>query len=404
MKRKYLILCIILFLFTSCFAKSKKTGTSVAPHLSNFEPINENKSIITYILNKNVEQNGNMIKKGTLVYQNKNDSFFSYDESFHIFCNVKELNNIYDFNSDDLDIVNEKYEIPSFLYKTKWINKYYFDYVYNQNDDFIAKYEPYIKNLTEIDYKSEVEENWAMTYFNLIGFSFYKNGFITSSRFQNDGIKALFYIKSDIHNVITLSILKIAETNRKICEDYYPLWEKDVPYDLIFVHDGDFLNIYFDSIKDSNLLYELAKVDKKSSEEIEKFCQRNNLFKTPIEYDLSKITWPHHADGSCDYDGSKTTVSPQTANSTSSTNVVKNKTMAVSENLKLRSGEATSTQVLTVMSAGTKVKILELGKAETIDGISSNWVKVEVQTAAKDREGKPIKSGTVGWCYGGFLE
>ena len=79
------------------------------------------------------------------------------------------------------------------------------------------------------------------------------------------------------------------------------------------------------------------------------------------------------------------------------TNVSKNKTMLVNENLKLRSGEASSTQVLVVMQAGTKVKILELGKAETIDGISSNWVKVEVQKGAKDREGKPIKSGTVGW-------
>ena len=80
------------------------------------------------------------------------------------------------------------------------------------------------------------------------------------------------------------------------------------------------------------------------------------------------------------------------------------KTMTVRENLKLRSGEDTSTQVLAVMSAGAKVRILELGKAETIDGIPSNWVKVEVQQGAKDRDGKPIKGGTVGWCFGGFLE
>ena len=78
--------------------------------------------------------------------------------------------------------------------------------------------------------------------------------------------------------------------------------------------------------------------------------------------------------------------------------------MTVRENLKLRSGEDTSTQVLAVMSAGAKVRILELGKAETIDGIPSNWVKVEVQQGAKDRDGKPIKKGTVGWCFGGFLE
>ena len=86
------------------------------------------------------------------------------------------------------------------------------------------------------------------------------------------------------------------------------------------------------------------------------------------------------------------------------TNVSKNKTMLVNENLKLRSSEASSPQVLVVMQAGTKVKILELGKAETIDGISSNWVKIEVQAGAKDRDGKPIKAGTIGWCYGGYLK
>lgn len=157
MKRKYLIILIVLFLISSCFAKSKKIEYTSDTHSENLETINENKSIITFILNKDVKQNGNLIKKGTLAYQNKNDSFFADAESFHIFCNVKELNNIYDFNSDDLDIVNEKYEIPSFLYKTKWINKYYFDYVYNQNDDFIAKYEPYIKSLDEIDNRSEIK-------------------------------------------------------------------------------------------------------------------------------------------------------------------------------------------------------------------------------------------------------
>ena len=80
-----------------------------------------------------------------------------------------------------------------------------------------------------------------------------------------------------------------------------------------------------------------------------------------------------------------------------------NKTMFITENLKLRSGEATSTQVLTVMQAGTKVKILELGKTETIDGIKSNWVKVEI-ISGNDRDGNKLKVGMTGWCYGGYLE
>ena len=76
--------------------------------------------------------------------------------------------------------------------------------------------------------------------------------------------------------------------------------------------------------------------------------------------------------------------------------------MTVRENLKLRSGEDTSTQVLAVMSAGAKVRILELGKAETIDGIPSNWVKVEI-ISGNDGNGNKLKSGMTGWCYGGYL-
>ena len=85
-------------------------------------------------------------------------------------------------------------------------------------------------------------------------------------------------------------------------------------------------------------------------------------------------------------------------------NVAPNKTMTVKENLKLRSGEATTTSVLAVMSAGTRVKILRLGKQATIDGITSNWVQVEVQAGAKDRDGKAIAAGTTGWCFGGYLK
>ena len=167
---------------------------------------------------------------------------------------------------------------------------------------------------------------------------------------------------------------------------------KEIEYNLI--QDGDYLYFYSDT---NQLIFTLLLIDKSVAEQYEILIKTNKC-------DLSKVTWPRHADGSCDYDRSKTTETTQTEKIKSSTNVVTNKTMTVSENLKLRSGEATSTQVLAVMQAGTKVKILELGKAETIDGINSNWVKVEVQTGAKDRDGKPIKAGTVGWCYGGYLK
>lgn len=163
--------------------------------------------------------------------------------------------------------------------------------------------------------------------------------------------------------------------------------QKEIVYKLII--DGDYINFY----SDNNLLFSLVLVDKSIVDQYENLFHKGKA-------DLSRVIWPRHADGTCDYDNSSIT---KTVVSRPSTNVAPNKIMSVSENLKLRSGEATSTTVLIVMQAGTKVKILELGKSETIDGINSNWVKVEV-LSGKDRDGKEIKKKTTGWCYGGYLK
>ena len=88
----------------------------------------------------------------------------------------------------------------------------------------------------------------------------------------------------------------------------------------------------------------------------------------------------------------------------SKTNVSINKKMICNDNLRLRAEEATSSSIITTMAKGTNVKILKLGKAEVIDGINSNWVQVEILKGGLDKDGNPIKTGTVGWCYGGYLE
>ncbi|MBP5403183.1 MAG: SH3 domain-containing protein [Treponema sp.] len=147
------------------------------------------------------------------------------------------------------------------------------------------------------------------------------------------------------------------------------------------------MNMYIDEISEKNLFQTLIRTTSEACVQIENWIKGESD-------DLSKVIKPKHGNSSTQVEVGKMNVS----------NVSINKTMTVKENLKLRSGEATTTQVLTVMAAGTKVKILETGKKETIDGITSNWVKVEVQSNAKGRDGKLIKAGTVGWCYGGYLE
>lgn len=210
---------------------------------------------------------------------------------------------------------------------------------------------------------------------------------------------------------------------------HYTFMKEDGCKKLNFIFDGDYLNVYIEG--NITPIYSFFKIKKSDYEQLEKFIFIPREYFLPSGYlydnaalekfnsenavDVKSFIWPRHADGSCDYEDNKKTTSTSQSSSTpkldttiqstssSETNVAVKKTMTVSENLKLRSGEATITQVLTVMSAGTKVKILELGKEETIDGINSNWVKVEV-ISGRDRDGKDIKKKTTGWCYGGYLE
>ncbi len=256
---------------------------------------------------------------------------------------------------------------------------------YQINKELIEAYESHRGIYDELEWYDGVQfnEHFINNLFIIIG----------------DGIKYDFYyfIKKILKTAEGFIIsCELADTN--IQESSFQdnqleklMEKKEVEYKLVL--DGDYLCFYSDI---NQLVFTLILIDKSVAEQYEELIRTNKC-------DLSKVTWPRHADGTCDYDESKTTTT-QTSKEVSSSNVVKNKTMLVTENLKLRSGEATSTDVLAVMQAGTKVKILELGKSETIDGINSNWVKVEVQTGAKAHDGKPIKAGTVGWCYGVYLK
>ena len=73
------------------------------------------------------------------------------------------------------------------------------------------------------------------------------------------------------------------------------------------------------------------------------------------------------------------------------------------ENLRLRETGSISGKAITTMQADTYVRILSLGKEETIDGITDNWVQVETLFGAIDTEEKLIQ-GEVGWCFGGYLK
>ena len=303
------------------------------------------------------------------------------------------------FDENDIAYVNKKDYIL--------VPSYYCDILKKQNRTLLSDvYEKHIQKISKYDdytinswYEPFYVNNYLKITNSIIAIG-YGNGSspnviydlnIISITRTSDGYEVIVANGKSINEFISDGSISLIEG---WLTEKLPKYTDYRPYKLIIKQDGDYVFVYLNDI--TNLVQTFVKINNSTQSIIDSLIKTNRC-------DLSKVTWPRHADGSCDYDGSKKTAASQTAKESSSTNVAKNKTMTVNENLKLRSGEATSTQVLAVMQAGTKVKILELGKSETIDGINSNWVKVEI-ISGSDRDGNKLKSGITGWCYGGYLE
>ena len=77
--------------------------------------------------------------------------------------------------------------------------------------------------------------------------------------------------------------------------------------------------------------------------------------------------------------------------------------MRCTDNLRLRQYGGFFGKVTNSMKKGTKVKIVEIGNENYVDGIVSNWVEVEVIEDSLDKDGKLLPKGTRGWCFGAYL-
>ena len=150
---------------------------------------------------------------------------------------------------------------------------------------------------------------------------------------------------------------------------------------LYFKFDGDYLYIFLDD--QQTLLTTYYAYSKEEYVNLKKSIRIN-------QFNSADFTLPRHADGTCDYE---TAVRLQSG-----------KRYRASDNLRLRSSGSTAGKPVVTIGKGTQVKVLSIGAQQTIDGITSDWVQVEVQAGAKDRDGKPIAAGTTGWCFGGYLQ
>ncbi len=338
--------------------------------------------------------------KSTIYYYSQSNQHYEKDMNVNIFAYkflhdgsdkviglVDETKELY-IDFDDISFTNSSTYLPEVLLKGEWIHSYYFDALKAKNPEIILQHEPWWDERKgwkpdpygeyPLSWGEEFEFNYGAYYFTKFTFC-NGNVYYYIDKIQKKG--DYYYITSKRRNT--------SEWDEKERKEYlkssdYGKIKRFSEIDLIIKLDGEYMDVYLNST--DNHLGTYCYADSETVRQLCFFARVNDNL--PVSY--NNIRYPSHADGACDYDGTKTAKTE--------------KSKTVTESLKLRSGEATSSNVITVMAAGTKVKIIQLGKTETIDGINSNWVKVEVQANAKDRDGKPIKKGTIGWCYGGYLK
>ena len=285
-----------------------------------------------------------------------------------------------------------------------WVVAHTFDVLKANKLDELLRYEPFWKT----EWKTSVGEEWEDDYFpsymavtdNYVYISSYATGY----RFyliQND-------VKDDRCTCYTTE--RFVYGRAVVAKnDFMSKLEGKEKEDFCFEFDGDYLFLYIMGNEKQEKLNTFIKV--RNYEEYLEIEKQVRSIAQGYKADLSEITWPRHADGSCDYDtNGKATASASGNPDTSATGAViskpapdMGKTATVTENLRLRISDKTTAEVVTMLAAGARIKVLAPGREDTIDGIASNWVQVSVLDGAKDKDGNAIAAGTKGWLFGGYL-
>ena len=174
-------------------------------------------------------------------------------------------------------------------FKGNWVAKYCLDSLYKSDISIFFDYEGNIIDYFNEEYKDTdygLEDNYSSWH------ELMESGYM---RFNN----CCFYIGT-VHgnfNALILNIDDKAITFYSIYMDkrrtgrFYDSLKRDAIYVMDYKIDGDYLNLYIDK----QLFMTYVDLDKKTEQVIRDFLKEEN-------YNIKNVTWPRHADGSCDYE------------------------------------------------------------------------------------------------------
>ena len=349
------------------------------------------------------EEQGEMIHEDLSVfYREGNDYYFggirNDTDSITV---LDEHGNQFTVLASDIERTNLSSPSLKKMSKSYWISSYYYDVLKSQDKNILFdKEEGWIKSWSPST-DEELSETILPTLLYLTENLVY---IFSYSAFGTE-----FLIESDSET--EQSILLNCYLNPHFLNDRYKFWDENdfirkinnkEHVSLLLTFDGDYMKLYEGTTNE--LLETFVRIGKDDYKIVtNKLRQIVGDKKVPVD----DIIFPRHADGSCDYDAMDT---PATEHMKSSADAAIPKpapalrtTAVVTENLRLRTDDTATAEVVTTLAAGTRVKVLAHGKEETIDGIASSWMQVSVLGGARDKDGHVIERGTTGWLFGGYL-
>ena len=278
----------------------------------------------------------------------------------------------------------------------KWYRDYFNEVIYRKDRNIIVEYQPYLTEEENIYFYDGSRGDmifWfdeSARYRDCISWNRFDDGEYGS--YISIGMPGFRYkakkLAPDLYKLELEDVRISQELYESFLEDGYDLKfaldATEPEYSLYFRFDGEYLYIYLDDGKTLYATY--CAYDESEIVALQEAIRTN-------EFDMTKITFPRHADGTCDYESGGGVPGKKIVNGV----------YRAKDNLRLREKEDISGEIITTMQAGSLVLILSKGREETIDGITDNWVEVELQTGAKNLEGDFLY-GETGWCFGGYLK
>ena len=211
----------------------------------------------------------------------------------------------YQILTSDLILLDYNKKIFNQFSNCLWIPKYYYEQLKeNNNFNVILKNEKYWNDFNPVGYSDEVT---LFDIFQIKTLNFRDYYFFFSGNTWKKEVSFYATIDKQESNLLVYNVEKVFNCSSEYSTqninnaidwtdpNLLPYLAENLPYKVYFVFDGDYVNMYVREISEENLFQTFIRTTPKSCIAIENWIKGKSN-------NLSEVIWPHHADGTSEYE------------------------------------------------------------------------------------------------------